>query len=92
MGRDTFRGPGFYNLDMALIKDTTFGSRAHSEPATLEFRAEFFNALNHPEFAQPTFADGATNIDSPTFGQVTSTGTFRGATPRIGQFALRLTF
>ena len=53
---------------------------------------EYFNALNHPEFAQPTFTDGATNINGPTFGQITSTGTFRGATPRIGQLAARLTF
>jgi hypothetical protein len=53
---------------------------------------EFFNALNHPEFAQPTVLDGATNINGSTFGEVTSTGSFRGATPRIGQLAMRLTF
>jgi hypothetical protein len=34
-------------------------------------RLDFFNVLNHPEFAQPTFADGATNINRPTFGQIT---------------------
>jgi Carboxypeptidase regulatory-like domain/TonB dependent receptor/TonB-dependent Receptor Plug Domain len=86
-GRNVLRGPTLVNLDIALAKTTSI-----SERFKLEFRAEFFNALNHPEFAQPTLADGATNIDGPTFGQVTTTGTFRGATPRIGQFALRLTF
>jgi len=55
-------------------------------------RAEFFNALNHPEFAQPTLGNNATNIYSPDFGQETTTGSFRGPTPRIGQLAARLSF
>lgn len=85
--RNTLRGPGLTNLDLAVAKIT-----AITERFKLEFRAEFFNALNHPEFAQPTISDNAANIDSPTFGAITSTGTFRGATPRIGQLALRMTF
>ena len=85
--RNVLRGPTRTNLDIALAKTTSI-----TERYKLEFRAEFFNALNHPEFAQPTVLDGAANIDSPTFGQITTTGSFRGATPRIGQFALRLTF
>jgi hypothetical protein len=87
VGRNVLRGPTLTNLDIAVAKTT-----AITERLKLEFRAEFFNALNHPEFAQPTVADGATNIDSPNFGQITTTGTFRGAAPRIGQFALRMTF
>ena len=58
----------------------------------LEFRAEFFNVLNHPEFAQPTIVEGTPNIASPNFGQIITTGSIRAATPRIGQLALRLTF
>jgi len=85
--RNLLRGPTLTNLDIAIAKTTTI-----TERFKLEFRAEFFNTLNHPEFAQPTLTDGAANIESPTFGQITTTGTFRGATPRIGQFALRLTF
>ena len=85
--RNFLRGPTLTNLDIAIAKTTSI-----TERYKLEFRAEFFNALNHPEFAQPTLADNTANIDSPTFGQVTNTGTFRGATPRIGQFALRFTF
>ncbi len=85
--RNLLRGPTLTNLDIAIAKTTTI-----TERYKLEFRAEFFNALNHPEFAQPTLGSGATNLLGPTFGQITTTGSFRGPTPRIGQFALRLTF
>jgi len=85
--RNTLRGPGLTNLDIALAKTT-----AITERVSLEFRVEYFNVLNHPEFAQPTFGQGTTNINSPTYGQITATGTFRGPTPRIGQLAARLTF
>jgi hypothetical protein len=85
--RNVLRGPTLTNVDVALAKTT-----ALTERYKLEFRAEFFNVLNHAEFAQPTVADGTANIQSPTFGEITNTGTFRGATPRIGQLALRLTF
>jgi hypothetical protein len=85
--RNLLRGPTLTNLDIALAKTTSI-----TEQFKLEFRAEFFNALNHPEFAQPTLGNNATNLLGPTFGQITTTGSFRGPTPRIGQFALRLTF
>jgi hypothetical protein len=54
LGRDTFRGPDFYDLDMSLIKDTQLGKRGNSEAATLEFRAEFFNAFNLVNFSLPS--------------------------------------
>ena len=85
--RNTLRGPGLVNLDLALAKTT-----AITERVSLQFRVEFFNVLNHPEFAQPTFVDNATNINNPDFGQITTTGTFRGPTPRIGQLVARITF
>jgi hypothetical protein len=86
--RNTLRGPHLTNMDLALAKTT-----AITERVSLELRFEFFNVLNHPEFAQPTFLDNATNINDPSvFGQITTTGTFRGATPRIGQLAARITF
>jgi Carboxypeptidase regulatory-like domain/TonB-dependent Receptor Plug Domain len=87
VNRNILRGPTLTNLDIALAKTTSI-----TERFKLEFRAEFFNALNHPEFAQPTLIDNATNILGPTFGQVTTTGSFRGPSPRIGQFAVRMTF
>jgi hypothetical protein len=85
--RNTLRGPDLTNLDIALAKTT-----AITERVSLEFRVEYFNALNHPELAQPTVTDGASNINSPNFGQITTTGTFRGPAPRIGQLAARITF
>lgn len=87
LSRNFLRGPRLINFDVALGKTTAF-----TERVSLEFRVEFFNVLNHPEFAQPTVADGATNINGSTFGQITTTGSFRGPTPRIGQLAARLTF
>ena len=87
LGRNMLRGPHLTNFDVALAKTT-----AITEHVSLELRAEYFNALNHPEFAQPTTLDGATNINGSTFGQITTTGSFRGPTPRIGQLAARLTF
>ena len=87
LARNTLRGPGLTNLDIALAKTTTI-----TERVKLEFRVEYFNALNHPEFAQPTSLNGTTNIDNPTFGQITATGNFKAAAPRIGQLAMRLTF
>ena len=52
------------------------------ENATLEFRAEFFNVFNHPQFSQPN-NDVSTG---PTFGQITGTS----VNPRITQLVLNI--
>jgi len=83
LGRNTFRGPDFFNLDMALIKDTTLGSRARSEPATLEFRAEFFNAFNLVTFGLPVNI-----LRGSGFGVINHTA----GTSRQIQFSLKLIF
>jgi hypothetical protein len=83
LGRDTFRGPGFHNLDMALIKDTILGSRAHSEPTTLEFRAEFFNACNLVNFGLPVNI-----LRGSGFGVINHTA----GTSRQIQFSLKLIY
>src|SRR5580765_1475951 len=62
--RNAFRGPGRTNLDLAIAKMTPL----IREKLNLEFRAEFFNILNHAEFANPS-----TNISSSLFGQITTT-------------------
>jgi hypothetical protein len=64
VGRNTLRGPGFFNLDMSL-----FRSFAITERIRLQFRGEFLNALNHPNFSNP----GANISDAGTFGFITST-------------------
>jgi outer membrane receptor protein involved in Fe transport len=77
-GRNILRGDGLTNWDCSLMKN--FPIR---EGMRLQFRAEFFNALNHPDFSTPNG-----NLSSRNFGIVTGT---RNA-PRIGQFALKLVF
>src|SRR6185437_2885413 len=65
-GRNTLIGPDTNDLDFSLMKDfPTFESQR------FEFRGEFFNAVNHPQFAQPdpNFSDGP-----GAFGVITSTG------------------
>jgi hypothetical protein len=53
------------------------------ESGNIEFRAEFFNAFNHTQFANPT-----TSVSSATFGVISATS----VNPRIIQFALKLNF
>jgi hypothetical protein len=74
-------GPGQANLDLACSKTVTL--RWPTEKGSLQFRAEFYNALNHPQFSNPE-----ANFTSPTFGVITSTA----VNPRVGQLALRFAF
>lgn len=74
-------GPGQANLDLAISK--TFMLNWPMEKSSLQIRAEFFNALNHPQFSNPD-----TNFSSPTFGVIGSTS----VNPRVGQLALRFAF
>ncbi|HKP11716.1 MAG TPA: hypothetical protein VJZ91_06380, partial [Blastocatellia bacterium] len=64
VGRNTLRGPGFVNLDLSL-----FRSFSVTERVRLQFRGEFLNALNHPNFSNP----GSNISDAGTFGFITST-------------------
>jgi len=73
-------GPSFINTDFSAIKDFALPFR---EGTTLQFRAEFFNLFNTPQFGVPGL-----DIGSPGFGQITSTVN----NPRLIQFALKLTF
>jgi len=52
VGRNSVIGPGLLDLDYSLVKDTSVTRLG--EAGKVEFRAEFFNILNHPNFAQPT--------------------------------------
>jgi len=78
LGRNTFTGPNWWNLDFSLVKDTKL-----TETTKLQFRAEFFNIFNHPTFATPGATLGAGN-----FGVSTSTQT----SERQIQFGLRFVF
>ena len=74
-------GPGQANVDLSLSKNISI--KWPSAGTTLQFRTELYNALNHPQFANPD-----TNFTSPTFGVITSTV----VNPRVIQLALKLAF
>jgi hypothetical protein len=52
VGRNSLIGPGLLDLDYSLVKDTSV--KWLGEAGKVEFRAEFFNIMNHPNFSQPT--------------------------------------
>jgi hypothetical protein len=55
LGRNTFRGPAYYDYDFALIKDTPFGRRASgAERMDIQFRGEFFNLFNIVNMGLPS--------------------------------------
>jgi len=57
-GRNRFRGPGYFNTDFAIVKQTKI---PHWENATLGIGFQFFNAFNHPNFGFPI-----TGVGPPT--------------------------
>jgi hypothetical protein len=83
LGRSTFRGPGFHNFDISLIKDTNFGRRRNAEVVTLQFRAEFFNVFNLVNFGLPMNV-----IRGSGFGIINRTS----GTSREIQFSLKLIY
>jgi Carboxypeptidase regulatory-like domain len=87
-----FRGPGYFDTDVSLIKTIPL----YWEGGKFSFGAQFYNILNHPNFSNPS----ATNIASSTFGTITSTkntpGIFSGVggddSPRIVQIKAKVSF
>ena len=74
-------GPGQVNIDLAISKTTPL--RWLSDRSSVQFRTEMYNALNHPQFADPD-----NDFASPAFGVITRTS----VNPRVVQFALKLAF
>ncbi|MGB6722619.1 MAG: carboxypeptidase-like regulatory domain-containing protein, partial [Terracidiphilus sp.] len=83
--RDSLTGPGLSQLDFSAVKNSRI-----TERLGLEFRAEFFNVLNHTNFLTPNEVvyTSATSGVSPTAGVVTATST----TSRQIQFGAKLQF
>jgi hypothetical protein len=79
LGRNTMIGPGYADLDLSLFKAFPI---PYSERHKVEFRAEFFNALNRVNLGNPN-----TTFTSSIFGHITSAND-----PRILQFGLRYSF
>ena len=82
-GRDILEGPGLVDVDLSLLKRMQIRERLN-----LQFRAEFFNILNHTNFNSPNpiVFTAATGGPSPTAGLITATTT----TSRQIQFGLKL--
>ena len=84
LGRNTFRGPAYYNYDFALIKDTPVGTRKSGiELMDVQFRAEFFNLFNIVNMGLP-----ANVIKGSGFGEINKTA----GTSRQIQFSLKLVY
>ncbi len=84
LGRNTFRGPAYYDFDYAVIKDTPFGQRkSGAERIDLQFRAEFFNLFNIVNMGLPSNI-----LTGSGFGQISKTA---GNSRQI-QFSLKLIY
>ena len=81
-GRNRFYGPGLTTVDFSTFKNFTF-----TEKLRLQFRAEFFNLLNHPNFAAPNFLNDSNNsIGASNTGVIGTTST----SSRLIQLGLKL--
>ena len=97
MGRNTFRDTGFRNFDFSVAKNWQLGERLHAQ-----FRAEFFNIFNHPNFANPYGGQNGFGLNDPSaqpFGCGCATPDVAAANPVIGsggsravQLGLKFTF
>ena len=101
LGRNALRGFGMWQVDLALRRQFNL-----SEKFALQFRGEFFNVFNHPNFGDPTLF-GTDTLSNPSFGRsvnmlgrrLGSGGSNGGFSPlyqvggpRSVQFALKLQF
>jgi hypothetical protein len=84
LGRNTLRGPAFYDFDFSLIKDTPVGTRkAGGELFDVEFRSEFFNLFNIVDMGLPS-----NTILGSGFGEISKTA----GTSRQIQFSVKLLY
>jgi hypothetical protein len=84
LGRNALTGPDFVNTDFSVLKDTKLTERFN-----LQFRVEFFDVFNHPNFGNPVLT-----TTSAAFGVIQSTRFPTGdfGSSRQVQFALKLQF
>ncbi len=97
MSRNLFPDSGFRDFDLSVAKNWHFGERVRAQ-----FRAEFFNILNHPNFANPYGGQNGFGLNDPSvrpFGCGCATPDVAAANPLIGsggprsvQLALKFTF
>ena len=90
-GKNTFRGPTLWNVDTGLLKN--FYPMPSHENFNFQFRAEFFNIFNHPQFSDPntTYTNAAFGTIRSTVG-VNSGNSGGSADSRVIQLALKMLF
>ena len=76
-GRDSLRGPGFWNLDFSVFRNFDIVERLR-----FQFRGEFFNIFNHTNFSNP-----ASTLGNSNFGVISG-----ASPPRLVQLALKMSF
>jgi hypothetical protein len=86
-GRNILIGPGILNLDTSLVRNLRSSEKFHAQ-----FRAEFFNVLNHTNFASPVVPTNNTSLFGANGAPISSAGvlTSTTTTSRQIQFALKL--
>jgi hypothetical protein len=85
-GRNTVRGPGQFNIDASVIKNTKIG------PVSSELRLEVFNLLNHPQFANPNGQLGNSAFGTISAMLASPSCALCGTTERQMQVAVKLKF
>ena len=78
LGRNVFRSLPYYNWDLSVTKSWKFQDRL-----TTQFRAEFFNILNHPNISNPFGGPGGDNSFTDPSGTAGSSFGFRPETPDV---------
>ncbi len=79
---NSFRNPGFAEVDAVLVKNTRL-----AEQLNLELRFEFYNVLNHPNLQGLSQSNGTSDLANANFGKSTAQ-----YTPRYLQIGARITF
>jgi hypothetical protein len=85
-GRNSVRGPGQFNIDASVIKNTKIG------PVASELRIEVFNLLNHPQFANPNAQFGNSAFGTISAMLASPSCALCGTTERQMQVAVKLKF
>ena len=90
--RNNLRGPNFFNLDAGLAKNFVL---VPSKNVTLQFRADAFNVLNHPNFQDLSYFNNSSTIDitqPSNFGQLTAQVNTLPGSARVVQLSGRIQF
>jgi hypothetical protein len=90
VGRNVFRGPRYFNVDMSFAKRFVFGkwgSGIFGENANLDLRFNFFNIFNTLNLAPFESNSDPTRVTSPNFGRATT-----ALSGRVGEFQVRFSF